>query len=64
MFYPETDVFLVCFSVVSPASFENAKNMVNCELHTIEIFVAYFAVGARNNSPLSQYTIPISGFEG
>uniref|UniRef100_A0A3Q3WPQ7 Uncharacterized protein n=1 Tax=Mola mola TaxID=94237 RepID=A0A3Q3WPQ7_MOLML len=24
--YPQTDVFLVCFSVVSPSSFENVKN--------------------------------------
>ncbi|XP_077869151.1 rho-related protein rac1C-like [Saccoglossus kowalevskii] len=24
--YPQTDVFLVCFLVVSPSSFENAKN--------------------------------------
>ncbi|KAF8564821.1 hypothetical protein P879_07365 [Paragonimus westermani] len=24
--YPQTDVFLVCFSVASPASFENAKD--------------------------------------
>ncbi|GMT33856.1 hypothetical protein PFISCL1PPCAC_25153, partial [Pristionchus fissidentatus] len=23
--YPETDIFLVCFSVVSPTSFENVK---------------------------------------
>jgi cell division control protein 42 len=23
--YPQTDVFLVCFSVTSPASFENVK---------------------------------------
>jgi Ras-related C3 botulinum toxin substrate 1 len=23
--YPQTDIFLVCFSVVSPASFENIK---------------------------------------
>lgn len=27
--YPHTDVFLVCFSVVSPASFENVKEKVN-----------------------------------
>ncbi len=27
--YPETDVFLVCFSVASPASFENVKEKVN-----------------------------------
>ena len=33
--YPQTDVFLVCFSVVSPASFENVKEKVN-------IHVTYF----------------------
>ena len=27
--YPQTDVFLVCFSVVSPASFENVKEKVH-----------------------------------
>lgn len=26
--YPQTDVFLVCFSVVSPASFENVREKV------------------------------------
>ena len=26
--YPQTDVFLVCFSVVSPSSFENIKEKV------------------------------------
>ena len=26
--YPQTDVFLVCFSVVAPASFENVKEKV------------------------------------
>ena len=26
--YPQTDVFLVCFSVVSPASFQNVKEKV------------------------------------
>jgi cell division control protein 42 len=26
--YPQTDVFLVCFSVMSPASFENVKEKV------------------------------------
>ena len=26
--YPQTDVFLVCFSVVNPASFENVKEKV------------------------------------
>ncbi|KAF5401259.1 putative Cell division control protein [Paragonimus heterotremus] len=27
--YPQTDVFLVCFSVANPASFENAKDKVS-----------------------------------
>ncbi len=26
--YPQTDVFLVCFSVISPSSFENVKSRV------------------------------------
>ena len=26
--YPNTDIFLVCFSVVNPASFENTKEKV------------------------------------
>jgi len=29
--YPQTDVFLVCFSVISPSSYENVKEKVgNC----------------------------------
>lgn len=31
--YPQTDVFLVCFSVVSPASFENVKEKWFPEVH-------------------------------
>lgn len=27
--YPQTDVFLICFSVVSPPSFENVKGKVS-----------------------------------
>lgn len=26
--YPQTDVFLICFSLVSPPSFENVKTKV------------------------------------
>lgn len=29
--YPQTDVFLVCFSVVSPSSFENVKEKVSVQ---------------------------------
>lgn len=31
--YPQTDVFLVCFSVVSPASFENVREKWFPEVH-------------------------------
>lgn len=30
--YPQTDVFLVCFSVVSPSSFENVKEKASQSL--------------------------------
>jgi len=30
--YPQTDVFLVCFSVVSPSSFENVKEKVSLKI--------------------------------
>lgn len=35
--YPQTDVFLVCFSVVSPASFENVKEKVGLDLVPVTI---------------------------
>ena len=31
--YPQTDVFLVCFAVISPSSFENVKEKVNVTVH-------------------------------
>uniref|UniRef100_A0A3B3ZTQ9 Uncharacterized protein n=1 Tax=Periophthalmus magnuspinnatus TaxID=409849 RepID=A0A3B3ZTQ9_9GOBI len=43
--YPQTDVFLVCFSVVSPSSFENVKEKVR----------------HLNYPPLSQDPIPLGG---
>lgn len=35
--YPQTDVFLVCFSVVSPSSFENVKEKVSLDC-TFKLF--------------------------
>lgn len=35
--YPQTDVFLVCFSVVSPSSFENVKEKVSVIFHRLTI---------------------------
>ena len=43
--YPQTDVFLVCFSVVSPASFENVKEKVCCVYYCTDwTAVAYCTV--------------------
>ena len=33
--YPQTDVFLVCFSVVSPSSFENVKEKVKDKIFSL-----------------------------
>lgn len=30
--YPQTDVFIICFSLVSPPSFENVQTKVGCSL--------------------------------
>jgi Ras-related C3 botulinum toxin substrate 1 len=33
--YPQTDVFLICFSVVSPTSYENARTKVSSRLDSV-----------------------------
>lgn len=38
--YPQTDVFLVCFSVVSPSSFENVKEKVYLSIWTFANMLA------------------------
>ena len=47
--YPQTDVFLVCYSVVSPSSFENVKEKVNFsiiqDLTKKTSLTLYFTVG-------------------
>ena len=35
--YPQTDVFLICFSIVSPSSFDNVKAKVGFGLPTPEL---------------------------
>jgi hypothetical protein len=39
--YPQTDVFLVCFSVITPASFENVKEKVCKALHLLVYVCMY-----------------------
>ena len=72
--YPQTDVFLVCFSVVSPSSFENVRekvhfirmnafncNNTNCCCLYFRLFddlYQYNVVGSRDNTSLSEDTVP------
>lgn len=39
--YPQTDVFLVCFSVVSPSSFENVKEKVIYYLLFLHVYADF-----------------------
>jgi len=43
--YPQTDVFLVCCSVVSPASFENVKEKVRASTGTLSLFKNLIKLG-------------------
>ena len=45
--YPQTDVFLVCFSVISPASFENVKNKWVPEISHHAPGVKFILVGTK-----------------
>ena len=37
--YPQTDVFLICFSLISPASFENVRAKVSLSLSLILLYL-------------------------
>lgn len=60
--YPQTDVFLICFSLVNPASFENVRAKVKCDVtHKINIlfkiyFVLSFTVVSRSQTSLSSHS--------
>jgi cell division control protein 42 len=45
--YPQTDVFLVCFSVTSPASFENVKEKWYPEIQKRCPGVPFLIIGTR-----------------
>ena len=45
--YPQTDVFLMCFSVTSPASFENVKDKWFLEVHHHCPGVPFLIVGTQ-----------------
>lgn len=47
--YPQTDVFLICFSVVSPPSFENARNKWNMEIAHLCPTIPKLLVGTKTD---------------
>lgn len=47
LLYPKTDVFLLCFSVISPASFENIHVKWLPELYHHCLGVPYLIVGTQ-----------------
>ena len=50
--YPQTDIFLICFSLVSPPSFENVKTKVLASKHTELVM----AVVSRDFSSCTEYS--------
>ncbi|BHF59328.1 Rho GTPase [Sparganum proliferum] len=47
--YPQTDIFLICFSVVNPASFENAREKWYGELQHHCPNVPFLLVGTQSD---------------
>ena len=47
--YPQTDVFLICFSVISPASFENVRNKWVPEISHHAPNVPFILVGTKQD---------------
>jgi small GTP-binding protein len=45
--YPQTDVFLVCFSIISPASFENVRSKWHPEIQQHAPGVPFILVGTK-----------------
>lgn len=61
--YPQTDVFLICFSIVSPPSFDNVRAKVG-ELHRTETFEeANTSVSGIPRSNIMRLVSPSSSLE-
>lgn len=54
--YPMTDVFLICFSVVNPASFQNVREEWVPELQEYAPSVPYLLIGTQVSAPSSPMT--------
>lgn len=42
--YPQTDIFLVCFSVAIPSSFENVRSKVSFYFIELHISFSFFII--------------------
>src|SRR5690349_17024443 len=51
--YPQTDVFLICFSIVSPPSFDNVKAKVSFTGHAAKRIGPGLTVDANSGTPRS-----------
>ena len=51
--YPQTDVFLICFSIVSPPSFDNVKAKVSFFVLPLLFTAVYPALVVEYNGALS-----------
>jgi len=49
--YPQTDVFLICFSIISPASFDNVKSKWYPEIQHHAPGVPIILVGTKSDLP-------------
>lgn len=54
--YPMTDVFLICFSVVNPASFQNVREEWVPELQEYAPSVPYLLIGTQVSPNTMFYT--------
>ena len=54
--YPQTDVFLICFSVVSPSSFDNVKAKVCSPLHLSDVVAGPLNRGTAFSSKYGNLT--------
>lgn len=62
--YPMTDVFLICFSVVNPASFQNVREEWVPELQEYAPNVPYLLIGTQVHTLYyySEYCLPLYTF--
>jgi len=55
--YPQTDVFLLCYSIISPSSFENIKSKWYPEIKHHAPNVPFIIVGTKNDLRQDQTTM-------